>query len=124
MMRFFNFGAPAAKPEPEEHVIPEESALIEAMLTVYHNPAITTTAAMHLDVSTRHPTWTVTLKRVRKLLCNVVAQHDEEEAWVACGEQEVEGFCVITAPGIAAPAAGSQAASVSALWNRRRRGLS
>ena len=124
MMRFFGFGAPAAKPEPTELIIPNETTLIAALLNVYENPAVTTTAAMHRDVSALHPTWKVTLKRVRKLLCKVVAQHDKEEALVACGEQEVEGFCVITAPGIAAPAAGSQAASVSALWTRRRRGLS
>jgi hypothetical protein len=121
-MPFFGFGAPAGT--PEEQLIPEEPALLQALRTAYCNPAITTTKVMHLDVSARHPTWTVTLKRVRKLLCNVVAQHDEEEAWVACGEQEVEGFCVITAPGIAAPAAGSKVAYVSALWAARRRGLS
>ena len=120
MMHFLGFGAPAAKPEPEDHVIPPESALIDALLTAYRNPAIMTTEAMQLEVSARHPTWTVSLKRVRKLLCKVVAQHDAE-AWVACGEDEVEDWCVITAPRIAAPGiAVSKAASVSALWAARR----
>ena len=129
MMRFFGFGAPAPEPEPEGQVIPEEAALLQALRTAYRNPAITTTKAMHLDVSACHPTWTVNLKRVRKLLCKVVAQHENEEAGDDCGEAEVEDWCVITAPGItapgiAAPAAGSKAASVSALWAARRRGCS
>jgi hypothetical protein len=122
MMQFLGFGAPAAAPEPEEQVIPEEAALLQALRTAYNNPAITTTKAMHLDVSARHPTWTVTLKRVRKLLCKVVAQHENEEAGDECGEDEVEDWCVITTPGIAAPAAVSKAASVSELWAARRRG--
>ena len=126
-MPFFGFGAPAGA--PEEQVIPEEAVLLQALRTAYRNPAITTTKAMHLDVSARHPNWTVNLKRVRKLLCKVVAQHENEEAGGACGEDEVEDWCVITAPGIAAPgiaapAAGSKAASVSALWAARRRGRS
>ena len=134
MMRFFGFGAPAPEPEPEGRVIPEEAALLQALRTAYCNPAITTTKAMHLDVSARHPNWTVNLKRVRKLLCKVVAQHENGEAGDDCGEAEVEDWCVITAPGIAAPgiaapgiaapAAGSKAASVSALWAARRRGRS
>jgi hypothetical protein len=124
MMQFLGFGAPAAAPEPEEQVIPEEAALLQALRTAYNNPAITTTKAMHLDVSARHPTWTVTLKRVRKLLCEVVAQHENEEAGEECGEAEVEDWCVITTPGIAAPAAVSKAASVSELWAARRRGRS
>jgi hypothetical protein len=114
MMHFLGFGAPAAKPEPEEHVIPKESMLIQALLTAYRNPAIMTTEAMQLDVSARHPTWTVTVKRVRKLLCKVVAQHDAE-ALVACGEDEVEDWCVIRAP-VVVP----EAASVSAIWAARR----
>jgi hypothetical protein len=57
MMNFLGFGAPAAAPEPEE--IPEEAALLQALWTAYRNSAITTTKAMHLDVSARHPTWTV-----------------------------------------------------------------
>jgi hypothetical protein len=61
MMHFLGFGAPAAKPEPEDHVIPPESALIDALLTAYRNPAIMTTEAMQLEVSARHPTWTVSL---------------------------------------------------------------
>lgn len=114
MMQFLGFGAAAAKPETEEYVIPSESALIEALLTAYHNPAIMTTEAMQLEVSARHPTWTVSLKRVRKLLCKVVTQHDAE-AWVACGEDEVEDWCVIRAPVVVA-----KAESVSALWAARR----
>ena len=124
MLHFLGFAAPAAAPGPEEHVIPEEPALLQALRTAYRNPAITTTKAMHLDVSARHPNWTVNLKRVRKLLCKVVAQHENEEAGGACGEDEVEDWCVITAPGIAAPAAVSKAASVSALWAARRGGRS
>ena len=129
MMRFFGFGAPAPEPESEGQVIPEEEALLQALRTAYRNPAITTTKALHLDVSARHPKWTVNLKRVRKLLCQVVAQHEHEEAGDDCGEAEVGDWCVITAPGIAAPgiaapAAGSKAASVSALWAARRRGRS
>ena len=115
MMQFLGFGAAAAKPEPEEYVIPSESALIEALLTAYRNPAIMTTEAMQLEVSARHPTWTVSLKRVRKLLCKVVAQHDAD-AWVACGEDEVEDWCVIRAPVVV-----QKAASVSALWAARLR---
>ena len=131
-MPFFGFGAPAGA--PEEQVIPEEAVLLQALRTAYRNPALTTTKAMHLDVSARHPNWTVNLKRVRKLLCKVVAQHENGEAGDDCGEVEVEDWCVITAPGIAAPgiaapgiaapAAGSKAASVSALWAARRRGCS
>jgi hypothetical protein len=105
-------------------VIPEEPALLQALRTAYRNPAITTTKAMHLDVSARHPNWTVNLKRVRKLLCKVVAQHENEEAGDGCDEDEVEGWCVVTTPGIAAPAAVSKAASVSELWAARRRGRS
>jgi hypothetical protein len=112
MMHFLGFVAPAAKPEPAELIIPNETTLIAALLNAYENPAVATTAAMHLDVSARHPTWKVTLKRVRKLLHKVAAQHDEE-AWVACGE--VEDWCVITAPSVV-----SNAASVSALWAARR----
>ena len=118
MLHFFGFGAPAAAPEPEEQVIPEEAALLQALRTAYRDPAITTTKALHLDVSARHPKWTVNLKRVRKLLCQVVAQHEHEEAGDDCGEAEVGDWCVITAPGTAAPAAGSKA--VSALWAARR----
>jgi hypothetical protein len=114
MLHFFGFVAPAAAPEPEEQVIPEEAALLQALRTAYRNPAITTTKAMHLDVSARHPKWTVNLRRVRRLLPTVAAQHNEEE-WVACGEDEVEDWCVIRVP-----AAGSKAASVSALWAARR----
>ena len=113
MMQFLGFGAAAAKPEPEEYVIPSESALIEALLTAYRNPAITSTAALHLDVSARHPAWRVTPRRVRKLLCKVAAQHDAE-TWVACGEDEVEDWCVIRAPVVV-----HKAASVSALWAAR-----
>ena len=77
-MSFLGFKAPAVA--PEERLIPDESALIQALRTAYRNPAIATTKAMHLDVAARHPTWTVTLKRVRKLLCKVIAEHDAEEA--------------------------------------------
>ncbi len=114
MMHFLVFGAPAAKPKPEGHVIPKESALIQALLTAYRNPAITSTSAMHADVSARYPHWTVTLKRVRKLVCQVAAKHDQE-ARVACGEDEVEDWCVIRAP-VVVP----EAASVSAIWAARR----
>ena len=114
MLHFLGFGAPATKPEPEEHEIPKESALIQALLTAYRNPAIMTTKSMQLEVSARHPTWTVTLKRVRKLKCKVVAQH-EAETWVACAEDEVEDWCVIRAPVVV-----QKAASVSALWAARR----
>ena len=124
MLHFLGFAAPAAAPGPEEHVIPEEPALLQALRTAYRNPAITTTKAMHLDVSARHPNWTVNLKRVRKLLCKVVAQHENEEVGDGCDEDEVEGWCVVTTPGIAAPAAVSKAASVSELWAARRRGRS
>jgi DNA-binding helix-hairpin-helix protein with protein kinase domain len=118
MMNFLGLKAPAVAPAL---LIPEESALIQALRTAYRNPAITTTKAMHLDVSARHPNWTVNLKRIRKLLCKVVAQHEHEQTGGDCGEAEVEDWCVITAPGIAAPAAVSKAASVSALWAARRR---
>jgi hypothetical protein len=47
-MLFFGFGAPAAAPEPEEKVIPEEEELLQALRTAYRNPNITTTKAMHL----------------------------------------------------------------------------
>ena len=124
MLHFLGFAAPAAASGPEEHVIPEEPGLLQALRTAYRNPAITTTKAMHLDVSARHPNWTVNLKRVRKLLCKVVAQHENEEAGDGCDEDEVEGWCVVTTPGIAAPAAVSKAASVSELWAARRRGRS
>ena len=120
MMSFLGFKAPAVAPALLEQLIPEESALIQALRTAYRNPAIATTKAMHLDVAARHPTWTVTLKRVRKLLCKVVAQHDAEEAaGGGCGEDEVGDWCVITAPGTAAPAAGSKAASVWAALQPR-----
>ena len=93
-MRFFRSGASPEKPEPAgrvipDPVIPDEADLIKSMLSAYRNPAITSTAALHLDVSARHPAWRVTPRRVRKLLCKVAAQHDAE-TWVACGEDGVE----------------------------------
>ena len=59
MMSFLGLKAPAVAPALLEQLIPEESALIQALRTAYRNPAIATTKAMHLDVSARHPTWTV-----------------------------------------------------------------
>lgn len=115
----FGFGAPAAAPGRGEHVVPEEEALLQALRTAFRNPAITTTKAMHLEVSARHPNWTVNLKRVRKLLCKVAAEHENEEAGAGCREDE--DWCVVATPGFAAPAA---AASVSELWAARRRGRS
>jgi hypothetical protein len=115
-MHFLSFLAPAVKPEPAALIIPDENTLIAALLNVYENPAVTTTAAMHLDVLERNPKWIVSVKRVRRLLPAVAAQHDQE-ARVACGEDEVGDWCVITAPGTAAPAAGSKAASV---WAARQ----
>lgn len=114
MMHFLGFRAAVAKPEPEEYVIPSESALIEALLEAYRNPAIMTTEDMQLKVLACHPTWTVSLKRVRKLLCKVAAQYDEE-AWLTCGEDEVDDWCVIRAP-----VAIAKTESVSALWAARR----
>lgn len=130
-MRLFGFGAsPEKEPEPAGRVIPDEADLLKSMLSAYRNPAITSTAAMHLDVSARHPTWTVTPRRVRKLLCKVAAQHDAEtsEHSFACGEQVVDDWCVITAPpargasGALAPTvAVSKRTSVSEVWAARRR---
>ena len=124
-MRFFRSAASPEKPEPAgrvipdpvipDPVIPDEADLIKSMLSAYRNPAITSTAALHLDVSARHPAWRVTPRRVRKLLCKVAAQHDAE-TWVACGEDEVEDWCVIRAPVVV-----QKAASVSALWAARLR---
>ena len=137
-MRFFRSGASPEKPEPAgrvipDPVIPDEADLIKSMLSAYRNPAITSTAALHLDVSARHPAWRVTPRRVRKLLCKVAAQHDAEtsEHSFACGEQVVDDWCVITAPpargaarasGALAPAvAVSKGTSVSEVWAARQR---
>ena len=95
--------------------------------------SLTQLPCMHQDVSARHPNWTVNLKRVRKLLCKVVSLPEVEQADDATSatrntwtEEEVEDWCVITTPDIAAPAAVSKAAStkVSELWAARRRGRS
>jgi len=109
-MHFMGFKAAVAKPDVREYVIPSESALFEALLEAYRNPAIMSTEDMQLKVLERNPTWTVSLKRVRKLLCNVAAHHDAE-AGVTCGEDEVDDWCVIRAP-----VAAAKAKSVSALW--------
>ena len=113
-MHFLSFLAPAVKPEPAALIIPDENTLIAALLNVYENPAVTTTAAMHLDVLERNPKWIVSVKRVRRLLPAVAAQHDQE-ARVVCGEDEVEDWCVIRVAAVV-----SKAASVSALWAARR----
>jgi hypothetical protein len=42
MLHFLGFAAPAAATGPEEHVIPEEPAMLQALRTAYRNPAITT----------------------------------------------------------------------------------
>ena len=95
--------------------------------------SLTQLPCMHQDVSARHPNWTVNLKRVRKLLCKVVSLPEVEQADDATSatrntwtEEEVEDWCVITTPDIAAPAAVPKAASakVSELWAARRRGRS
>lgn len=118
---FFGFKAPAAAPEREsvlQSVVPDDAALLQALRTAYRNPAIASTQALREDVLARHPQWKVNLKRVRKLLGRVAAQHDAEHprSEDSCGEEE--GWCVVHAPRAAAPAA----ASVYELWAARRRG--
>lgn len=118
---FFGFKAPAAAPEREsvlQSVVPDETALLQALRTAYRNPTIASTQAMHEDVVARHPQWTVNLRRVRRLLGRVVAQHEAQESRGEDSCDEEEGWCVIRTPRTAAPAA----VSVSELWAGRRRG--
>jgi hypothetical protein len=116
LLSIFNFQAPAASQENDlQRVIPDDTELFQALCTAYRNPTTTSTKVMHEAVSARHPTWTVNVKRVRKLLCRVAAAED------ACGEEgygEEEGWCVIDKPGVATPSA----VSVSQLWAARKRG--
>jgi hypothetical protein len=124
-MRFFCFGRPdspaPSPPAAGPGEIPDEDVLVQAMLTAFRDPAITSTAALHAEVAARHPGWTIPLKRVRRLLCRVAALHQQEqEARVACGEDGAEDWCVVSGP----PVAQAAPASVSAVWTARRESAS
>ena len=78
-------------------------------------------------VLSAHPTWTVNIKRVRRLLCKVVSTPENKLADAASRhdaliEEEIEDWCLITKPDVAAQASVPKTAVMSSRRSDSRRG--